>query len=285
MSFIVHRPDSVDEATAVLAQYGDDARPLAGGTAFSLLYKHGLMTPARVVCLDRVPGLSGVEVRNGGVWVGALTTHRAVERSDIIVTRLPALGRACGLVGSVRIRSMATLGGNLVHADPAHDPPPVLIALGAVAHIAGPRSGERDVPVESFFVDHYTTVLEPGEILTGVTVPIPGDSTNVTYLAFQPRSADDYATVSVAASLTTGADGTIEDARVVLGGCGPTPRRVSRVERALAGRKPSHSLFAEAASVIGDEIDPLDDVRGSAAYKRAMAAVWVRRALGEVAVV
>src|SRR5260221_12050389 len=186
-------------------------------------------------------------------------------------------------IATVRIRHQATVGGNLAHADPAQDPPPTLIAFGATVTVAGPGGARRDVAVEELFVDHLTTSLLEGEIIVGVRIPPVAAGTRATYLKFLPRSQDDYATVSVAAALRIDGDGRIASPRVALGAGGPTPGRARAVEDAIAGQRPSAGLFANAAALVRDAIAPLDDVRGSAAYKRDMAVVWTRRALEQVA--
>jgi len=177
----------------------------------------------------------------------------------------------------VRIRNQATVGGNLAHADPAQDPPPMLAALGAAVTVVSPR-GARSIAVEDLAVDHFTTTLAGDEIITEVIVPPLAPGTRATYVKFLPRTADDYATVSVAAAMRL-ADGAVADTRIVLGAVGPTPIRARAAEAALAGAKPSRERLAQAAALVRDEVDPLDDLRGSAEYKREMARVWTERAL------
>jgi len=185
-------------------------------------------------------------------------------------------------VATVRIRNQATVGGNLAHADPAQDPPPILAALAASLTIRSPR-GRRVIPAEELAVDLFTTSLAHDEIVTEVVLPALAPGTRATYLKFSPRTADDYATVSVAAAWRRGPDGTIADARIVLGAAGPTPIRGRRVEDALRGARPTRERVAEAAALARQEVDPLDDLRGSAGYKREMARVWTGRALAELA--
>jgi carbon-monoxide dehydrogenase medium subunit len=180
----------------------------------------------------------------------------------------------------VRIRNAATVGGGLAHADPAQDPPPGLIALDAKVRLVS-RQGERVLPVTELFRDYYETAIEPGELLTEVIVPAPAPTARTVYLKFLPRTADDYATVSVAA-LAEVEDGVCRRLRVALGAAGPTPVHATAVEEALEGRPISRDAVRGAAEAVAGAVDPLDDFRGSAGYKRDMAVVFTRRALERV---
>jgi carbon-monoxide dehydrogenase medium subunit len=282
VSFAYVEPATVDEAVGLLAEDGDDAVALAGGTAFTLLLRQGLIRPRRVVGLRRVAGLRGVERRDGGLWIGGLTTHREVEQSSLVATTHPALAAAFAAIATVRIRNQATIGGNLAHADPAQDPPPILIALDAAVEVAGPGGSRRTMPVDELFADWFATTLGPAELITAVTVPDPPAGTRAAYRKFLPRSVDDYATVSVAVAARRDVDGRIASVRIALGSVGATPIRARAVEAALLGEVPDGARLADAAALVRDEVDPLDDARGSAAYKREMARVWVTRALAEV---
>lgn len=279
MTFDYVEPRSLDEATGLLAQYADEGVALAGGTAIVLLLKQGLIRPAHIVGLRRLVELRGIRADAEGLWIGALLTHREVERSAEVRAHHHALADTFAMIATVRIRNQATLGGNLAHADPAQDPPPMLMTLDASAVVAGAGGARREIPLDGFFVDHLTTVLAPGEIVLGVRVPPVGPATRATYVKFLPRTADDYATVSVAAAMRLRADGTIDHVRVTLGSVGPTPLRARRVEDALRGERPTPERLRDAAALVRDEIDPLDDARGTAQYKREMARVWTERAL------
>ena len=277
MTYDYHEPESVPEALGLLARYGEDAHLVAGATAFTLLWRQGLLRPGHVIGLRRIAALGGITSSDGGVVIGATVTHRAIERSAEVARYCPALTRTFASVATVRVRNQATLGGNLAHADPAQDPPPMLIALGAEV-VAVSQAGERAIPVEELFVDVFTTSLRPGEIITAVRFPALTARTRATYLKFLPQTADDYATVSVAAALRLANDGTVADVRVALGAAGPTPRRARSVEDALRGARPDEKGIADAAARVEGDIEPFDDVRGSAAYKREMARLWTVRA-------
>jgi len=278
MTYDYHEPREVAEALHLLVKHGEDAHLIAGGTATVLLLRQGLIRPGHVISLRAIGALSGIgRAHDGGLRIGATATHRQAERSADVRALSPALTNAFASVATVRIRNQATVGGSLAHADPAQDPPPMLAALGAAVTAVSPR-GARSIAVEDLAVDHFTTTLAGDEIITEVIVPPLAPGTRATYVKFLPRTADDYATVSVAAAMRL-ADGVVADARIVLGAVGPTPIRARAAEAALAGAKPSRERLAQAAALVRDEVDPLDDLRGSAEYKREMARVWTERAL------
>lgn len=278
MTFEYVEPTSIDDAVELLAD-DDEAVAIAGGTSFALLYRQGLLRPDRVVSVRRLAELRGIERRDGHLWIGAMASHREVERSDLVRRMHPLLAEAEARVATVRIRNQATIGGNLAHADPAQDPPPALMALGASVEVRGPGGTARTVPLEGLFVDYLTTVLEPGELIVGIDVPPSAPGTRTAYHKFLPRSADDYATVAVAVAVRLDADRRIVAARIAIGAAGPTPILATEAAGVLIGRTPSPAILAEAAELARDVTDPLDDARGSAAYKRDMTRVWVRRAL------
>lgn len=273
------RAGSVAEAIDLLVQHGADAHLIAGGTALMLMMKQDLVQPEVLIGIRDIDELQGIRpAPDGGIEIGALTTHRTVERSDLAAALSPALVDAFGQVATVRIRNQATVGGNLVHADPAQDPPPMLLALGAQVEVAGPN-GRRTLPLDGFFTDYFETSLGEGEILLSVQIPKPPAGSHATYLKLLPRTADDYATIAVAAWLQLDDAGICSDVRVAVGAAGPTVVRAREVERALRGRRLEHRLIREAAELVLNEIDPIADVRGSASYKSHVARVCVSRAL------
>src|SRR5579875_3358179 len=260
-TFDYHEPTSLAEALALVKEYGDDAALIAGGTNLVIMMRQGLVTPKHVIGLRKLRELRGIApTAQGGIEIGALTTHREVERSAMVERFFPALCRTFGHIATVRIRNQATVGGNVVHADPAQDPPPMLLAT-------------------EFFRDFFEVALEPGEIVTAVRIPPQPSGLKGTYVKFLPGSKDDYATVAVAAALKLGPDGTCEDIRIGLGSLGATPLRAPKTEAALKGKKLTEQVISDAAPLVRDEVDPLDDIRGSAKYKREMARVWTERAL------
>src|SRR5436309_3234572 len=198
--------------------------------------KQQLVRPGILISLARVPGLRGVEVQDSGLRIGALTTHYDVETSPLVREHLPVLADTLRHVATVRIRTVGTLGGNLAHADPNQDPPVTLIALDATLELAS-AAGDRVVPVEEFFTDYYETVLRPGEVVRAIRVPALPTRSVAVYRKFLPRTADDYATVAVAALLRVDASGErCEDARLALGSVGSTPIRARQAEAALRGQ-------------------------------------------------
>ncbi|HEY7366618.1 MAG TPA: xanthine dehydrogenase family protein subunit M [Methylomirabilota bacterium] len=282
-AFDYRAPRRLDEALALLQEHGPDARVVAGGTALVTMMRQRLVRPACLVSLRDVEGLDRIEATNGAIRLGALVTHRAVEVSPLIRERLPVLAETFRRVGTVRIRHMATVGGALAHADPNQDPPVTLLALDATVEIRR-ASGRRELPLREFFRDYYETVLEPGELVTAVTVPLLPAASGASFVKFLPRTADDYATVAVAAIVTLEPDGQrCHQARIALGSVGMTPLRARAAEAALVGQRLDEGVLRAAGAAAKTEVDPLSDHRGSAAYKREMVSVMVGRALTQAA--
>ncbi len=279
MSFEYRSASKLEEALDLLRQHGDEARLMAGGTALVLMLKQRLLVPELVIDVSRVPDLDRIHVDKDELRLGGLLTHRAVELAPQVRAHVRALSETYHRVATIRIRNLATVGGALAHADPNQDPLVTLLALDARAELRS-SSGSREVPLESFFRDYYETVVEPDELVTGVRIPLPDADTGVVYHKFLPRSEDDYATVAVAASVRLDrATETCADCRIALGCVGPTPLRARASEDLVRGQRLSPELMAAAASAAMEVTDPLSDTRGSAAYKRSMAGVFVRRAL------
>ncbi len=276
MPFAYHEPATWQDAQALIARE-PDATVLAGGTAFTLLLRQGLIRPSTVVSLRRVSGADRILAdSHGGLWIGAMATHTAVARSAVVRQTWPELGDAAAKVATLRIRNQATICGGVAHADPASDDPVMLAALDAQVDVRKPNAAPR-VPNDELLVDTFTTSLEPGEFLESVQIAPRGPKTRAVYLKFTMRSVDDYATVSVAARADV-VDGALRSPRIFLGGVGPKPMRAASVESALSGRVNARAL-ADAAALVRSDVDPIDDVRGTAAYKREMARVFTERAL------
>jgi aerobic carbon-monoxide dehydrogenase medium subunit len=277
--FEYRTPKNLKEVHASLQEFGTDAKLIAGGTALIIMMKQRLVRPSCLVSLRSVRGLNAIELKDGGFRIGGLATHREVETSSLVRRRLPLLAETYHHVATIRVRNMATVGGGLAHADPNQDPPPTLIALGATVK-ATSTNGSRVIPLDTFFTDYYETVLNPDEIITEIFVPKLPPNSGAAYLKFLPRTADDYATVSAAAVLTLDKNKkTISDARIALGSVGTTPIRATAAEAVLRGQPLKPEAFAEAAEKAKEAVDPVSDFRGSAAYKKEMAGVFVRRAL------
>ncbi len=271
-------PERLDHALERLAGAGDETILLGGGTATVLLMKQDLIAPAVVIDLGRIPELRGIDARpDRGLRLGATCRLEELEDSAALRTAYPVLARTAHGVGNVRVRHVATLGGNLVHADPAQDLPPVLMALGATVTLAS-RQGTRRLPLDAFYRGFMETAIRRDEVLTEVEMPPPPAGLRATYVKFTPRSQDDYGTVNVACALVL-EDGVCRSAALVLGGVGATPLRIRSAETHLSGHPLTDARVAEASSLAADAIDPWDDLRGGAEYKRAMARVWTARAL------
>lgn len=278
--FQFHQATDLAYAFALLEEYGDDARLMSGGTALVLQLKQRFSQPGHVIGLRRIPGLSVIEeTGDGSIQIGANCTQRQVENHPLVAERLPLVAEAYRHVATPRIRNMATVGGGLAHGDPNQDPPPALIALGASVALTSANGGQRILPAEDLFQDYFETDVRAGEIITGLIVPPVQPGAGTAYLKFLPRTADDYATVSVAAVVTPDAAGNCGDVRIVLGSVGLTPIRAAAAEDALRGQPLTDDNIRAAAALVPDAVDPLDDHRGSADYKREMAGVFTRRAI------
>ena len=276
-----HRAGSVAEAVQLLSD-NEGAKVLAGGHSLIPLMKLRLAAPAVLVDIGRIEALKGVSASGGGISIGALTTHVEIASSDLVQQHAPVLAEAAALVGDPAVRNRGTIGGNVSHADPASDLPTVLTALEATFNVSGP-SGDRSIAAADFATGLLENALEENEVLTSVSVPSVPSGSGSAYVKF-PHPASRYAVVGVAAILTV-SGGTCASASVVVGGVEAKPARASSVEAALAGSDLSDgALDAAAAAVAGDLTgDAMGDVFASAEYRRAMAAVYVRRALGAAA--
>lgn len=278
--FYFHSPATLDEALTLLDEHQDDGRPMAGGTALVVLMKQSLVDADHIISLGRVPGLSGIRQEADGLHIGGLTHHREVETSPLVKQHAPLLADVYSSVATIRIRNVATVGGGIAHADPAQDPPPGLIALNASVKLIS-KNGERTLPITDVFQDYYETAIEPGELLSEVIIPTLPASAKTAYLKFLPRTADDYATVAVAARGEVD-NGTVRNLRVALAAAASTPVHATAVEQALEGQQATADNIRRAAQAVADEVDPLDDFRGSPDYKRDMAVVFTRRALEKI---
>ena len=254
------------------------AKLIAGGTALVLMMKQKLVQPEHLVSLARVQTFKGINVKDGYLHLGALTTHREVETSRLVKEKAPLLSDAFSHVATLRVREMATIGGGLVHADPAEDTPPALMALDASVSLSSSES-QRIVKVDEFFEDYYTSVIRDEEVLTDVMVPIPSAETKFGFKKFLPRTADDYGTAIVAVSLRLDPLGKCTFIRIALGSAGAVPLRAYNAEKLLDGEQITSEVIKEAAHSVKSAIDPIEDVRGSVNYKREMAAVFTKRAI------
>lgn len=270
-------PESVHQACTWLSRYGDEAKVLAGGSDLIVKMKHGLLKPKYVVSLKALPELRGVRYEPGrGVVIGARTTHNEVAASPVLRERFRSVCGAAGTIAAHQICNVGTVGGNLVNAVPSADMPPILMALGARARIAGPAS-EREIELEDFFYGPGRTALHKDEILTELVIP-DQPTTGSNYYKFGLRRAGALAVVGVATSVVL-AGNVIEDVRIVLGAVAPVPMRAKWAESVLRGKAPSKELFTEAAKAAATEAKPITDMRGTAEYRRNLVGVLTRRSL------
>jgi aerobic carbon-monoxide dehydrogenase medium subunit len=273
---------TLDEAVAALRDGGDDARVIAGGTALVPLMKHAVLRPARLVSITRIPGLGDIApAASGGLSIGGVATHWAVSHAPLVRERSPLLAAACARVASPTVRSMGTLGGNLCYGESASDPSPALLALRASIRLHGP-GGARTLPISEFFTGFYDTALRPAEVLTGIDVPPLPAQARWRYLKWTPRAQEDKALVGLAVVL--GLEGRhCRVARLAVGGVGASPVVLARAEQILETQELDEGTIALAADAAADEVEPMDDLQGSAEYRRDMLRVWVRRVVTDLA--
>ena len=273
-----HRAGSVSEAVQLLAG-NEGAKVLAGGHSLIPMMKLRLSMPVALVDIGRIEALKGITINGGGLSIGALTTFAEITSSELVKAHAPALAEAAGVVGDPAVRNRGTIGGNVSHGDPASDPPTALTALGATYNVTGP-GGERSIVAADFATGLLENALQENEILTGVSVPSVPSGAGSAYVKF-PHPASRYAVVG-AAVIVAVQGGSCSSASVALGGVETMPTRASSVEAALVGSDLSEgALDAAAAALAGDFVgDPMSDIFASEEYRKAMAAVYLRRALG-----
>ncbi len=278
--FDLFLPKTVEECTQVLAKYGDDARIIAGGTAVVIMLKNRLISPAVLVGLRNLDELHYIrEEGDGGLRIGAMTTIREVERSPLVQSRWPVLAQACRVVGNVRVRHAATVGGNLSEADYASDPPSVLVGTRARVTVASTRV-TREIPLTEWFTDFYETAIQPDELVTELVLPPAPASLRAAYLKYVTRSSEDRPCVGVAAFADMDGE-TCRELRVVVGAAAATPQEVPAAERIATGQPLSDELIRDVAERYAEAIEPIDDLRGSAWYRTEMIKVFVRDAINQ----
>ena len=270
-------PPTLEEAVALLEQHGEDAKLMAGGQSLLPMMKLRMVSPAVVVDLWRVPDLDTIRRDDVVVRIGAMTTHYALQSSEVIRNTLPALADAARVVGDPLVRNLGTIGGSAAHAAHNADYPAVLVALDAELQAVGP-AGTRSIVAEDFFTDTFTTCLEPTEIVTEISIPVPGDTECSAYLKLSRRGTD-FAIVGVATALTEGEGGRCDDARVVLTGVGDTPVRATEAEEILKAGPLDPERLREAGEAAKRNLDPPSDVQADAQYRVDVSGVYVRRAV------
>ena len=294
------RPKTFEEALTLLAQYGDKAKLIAGGTDVIVMIKQKTMAPDVLISLRGIPGLNEIKF-NGSLSIGAMVTHRAIEKSEIIKKDFSALTDAADFLGSIQIRNVATIGGNICTAAPSADTATPLLVLGAQAKIKSLKE-EKTVPIEEFFRGPGETVLQPGELLRELLIPKPLPNTGSAYYKLQRRLALDLPILGVSVLLSLDKNRVtcsdllctaspissilhmMEDdeivcreVRIALGVAAPTPMRAGKAEALLRGKKLSDELLEEAANTAAEEAQPRDTLRGEAWYRKDMIRVLVKR--------
>ena len=268
------RATDVAHALALLEAHGDDAKLLAGGHSLIPMMKLRLATPAVLIDIGRIPGLSGISVRDGRIALGALTRHATLAASDELRAHAPVLSQAANELGDPQVRNRGTVGGACAHGDPSADYPAVMLALGATFTLTN-AAGTRELGADEFFLGMFDTALEPFELLTGIAFPAAPRSA---YAKFH-HPASGYAVVGAAVNLTLAA-GRIAGARIAMTGVGDAPFRARNVEAALEGVRTSDAAALDAACEdAAANIEPRGDTFASAEYRAAMAGVYVRRAI------
>jgi len=273
-AFAYHAPSTIGEATALLAKLGEDAKVLSGGQSLIPLMKLRLASPAHLVDINGIPGLSGIRETDGFLRIGALTRESELEESEIVRSRYPLLHDTSKVIADPLVRNLATVGGNLAHGDPANDHPATMLALGAEVVAVGPK-GERRMPIASFFTGPFETGLKPDEILTEVRVPSPPARSGGAYLKLE-RKVGDFAT---AAQVTLAANGACESVGIGLTNVGLTPIKATKAEASLKGKAPDEATIKRAAELAAEAAEPSADLRGSVEYKKDLVRILTTRAL------
>jgi len=274
-------PSNFLDAVALLTEHADDAKIIAGGTSVVLMLQQKLITPSVLIHLGRVPNYDFIRHEEDGLHIGALTKLRDIERSDAVKRFCPALAHAFSVVGNVRVRNQATIGGNLSAADYAADPPAMLTALDARVQVLGPAK-MREIPLSEFFLGFYTTALEPNEILAEVIIPDLPASARAAYHKYTSISTEGRPCVAVGAVADFDVNGKCKDLWIAVGAAVETPQRLRAAEAMAHGHALTDELVAAIAEEYSLRLDPLTDVRGSAWYRKEMIRVFVKRALDEV---
>ena len=275
--FDYHPAKTVEEAIALLQQYGDEAKVLAGGHSLIPAMKLRLSQPEHLVDIGHIDGLSYIREEGDAVVVGALTSYATIERSELLARHFAILPEAASIIADQQVRNRGTIGGSLAHADPAGDMPGVVMALKGEIVAQGAK-GSRTIPVDDFFVSTFTTSLEPDEIVTAIRFPIPPAHTGSAYEKLSNR-ASHYAIVGCAAVITRGNDGKCAAASVAITGAATETTRARAVESALIGQKLDEATIITAAEHAAESLELISDIHGSEAYRRQMASVITRRTL------
>ena len=270
-------PKTIPDAVALLQKHGDEAKILAGGHSLIPAMRLRLAEPGYLIDISGIGGLDYIQEESGQLRIGAMTSEAALEESDIVQRKFPLLLDTTKMIADPSVRNMATVGGNLAHGDPANDHPATMLALRASVIAEGPN-GTREIKIDNFFPDFFTTALSEDEILTEIRIPTPPSGSGGAYLKIE-RKVGDYAAAAVACQLNIDSSGSIENIGLGLTNVGSTPIRASSAEELLKGKKPDENMLAEAGRLAAADSEPMEDLRGSAEYKIALVNELTQRAI------
>lgn len=269
-------PQSLDEAVSLLVEHGDEAKILAGGQSLIPAMRFRLSLPETIIDINRIDGLEYIREDNGHLQIGAMTRESDLEMSEVVARHFPLLADAAAVIADPLVRNLATVGGNIAHADPANDHPAALLALNAEVTAVGPN-GSRTIPIDDFFVDLFENALDDNEILTEIRIPTPNSGAGGAYVKVE-RKVGDYAISAAAVQLTMDGDRCTE-ARIALTNVNPVPMRTNGAEQALIGQTITDEVLEAAGRAAAAECSPSPDLRGSVEYKRDLTRVLVKRAI------
>jgi len=272
-------PGTLEEAFALLEEYGDEAKILAGGHSLIPMMKLRFAEPGRLIDINNISGLSYIKEEDGYLKIGAMTRESDLERSDLIPGKYQIFLDASKLIADPQVRNMGTIGGNIAHGDAANDHPAVMLAMRAEVVISS-SEGSRVVPIDEFFYGFYMTAVQPHEILTEIRIPIPGQHTGNAYHKLE-RKVGDYATAGVAAQIGMDAQGVCTYAGIGLTNVNPVPMVASRSEELLKGNVLTDDLIAQAAQYASEDCNPSSDLRGDEDFKREMVKVLTKRIINK----
>ena len=270
-------PNQVSEAISLLQKHGEEAKILAGGHSLIPAMKLRFAMPEYLIDISGIDGLEYIHEEDGQLKIGAMTRESSLEESNLIKDNYPLLLDTVKMIADPQVRNMATVGGNLAHGDPANDHPATMIALRASVVVEGPNGG-REIGIDDFFTDFFTTALEDNEILTEIRIPASQPGSGGAYQKIE-RKVGDYAAAAVACQLSLEADGKIQQIGIGLTNVGPVPIRSVGAEGNLRGKTPDDSLIQESGRLAAEECNPVDDLRGSAGYKRDLVNELTQRSI------
>ena len=270
-------PNQVSEAISLLQKHGEEAKILAGGHSLIPAMKLRFAMPEYLIDISGIDGLEYIHEEDGQLKIGAMTRESSLEESNLIKDNYPLLLDTVKMIADPQVRNMATVGGNLAHGDPANDHPATMIALRASVAVEGPNGG-REIGIDDFFTDFFTTALEDNEILTEIRIPVSQPGSGGAYQKIE-RKVGDYAAAAVACQLSLEADGKIQQIGIGLTNVGPVPIRSVGAEGNLRGKTPDDSLIQESGRLAAEECNPVDDLRGSAGYKRDLVNELTQRSI------